>query len=152
MKNNYTYSQVSRKRLDTAHNDLQRVFELALERSHVDFGIAQGERTVEQQQQYFDEGKSKVNPRAYETLEELLSKGKHIVDGDIRKKSEAVDVYAYYNGKAQWDKEHLCYIAGVVMSCAIELGIDLRWGGNWDSDGVVISDQSFQDLPHFELL
>ena len=27
----------------------------------------------------------------------------------------------------------------------------IRWGGNWDSDGVIIRDQGFDDLVHFEL-
>ena len=29
---------------------------------------------------------------------------------------------------------------------------DIRWGFNWDRDGIIISDQNFQDGPHFELI
>ena len=65
--------------------------------------------------------------------------------------SLAGDIYAWV-GKASWDKNHLILIAGVILSCADELGTPLRWGGNWDGDGVIISDQNFIDLPHFELL
>tara|TARA_R110000772_G_scaffold159893_1_gene271073 strand:+ start:774 stop:1091 length:318 start_codon:yes stop_codon:yes gene_type:complete len=30
-------------------------------------------------------------------------------------------------------------------------GFDLRWGGDWDSDGD-FDDQTFNDLPHWELI
>ena len=148
----------SKRRLITCDSDLQLIIKESIKVSQIDFGVAQGERTVEQQQQYFNEGKSKVNPRAYKTTEELLKRGKHIVDGIIRTESQAVDIYAYINGKASWDINSLCYIGGVITSTATKLyqegKIDykLRWGGNWNSDGVIITDQSFQDLPHYELL
>ena len=28
----------------------------------------------------------------------------------------------------------------------------LRWGGNWDMDGEILIDQSFDDRPHVELI
>lgn len=34
----------------------------------------------------------------------------------------------------------------------VKLGIDIRWGGNWDMDGEPVTDQNFQDLVHFELV
>lgn len=154
----FKLGKTSKSRLDTCHKDIVLIIEEAIKVSPVDFGVAQGERTIEQQQEYFDKGNSRINPQSYSTVELLLNRAKHIVDGNIRKKSEAVDVFAYYNGKAQWDNETLCLIAGVIISVANKLYDEgkithkLRWGGNWDSDGVIISDQSFQDLPHFELL
>lgn len=154
----YQLGRTSKNRLNTCHSDLILIIEESIKVSRIDFGVAQGERTIELQQQYFDNGKSKVNPKAYNTIEELLKKGKHIVDGVIRKKSDAVDLYAYYNGSAQWDEFSLCFIAGVVISTSERLYKEgkishkIRWGGNWDSDGIIITDQSFQDLPHFELV
>ena len=70
----------SQECFDTIHEDLQKVVTMALSLSQVDFGISEGERTVETQQRYFDTGKSKVNPMAYDTVKELLSKGKHLTD------------------------------------------------------------------------
>ena len=121
----------------------------AIEICAVDFGIAQGKRTVNKQLEYFLGKKSKVDPRKY-TKEVLPLKAKHIID-DIYTKAGAVDIYAYINGKASWDIKSLCYIAGVIMSVDKSMENRLRWGGNWDSDGQIISDQNFQDLPHFEL-
>lgn len=154
----YKLGSASKKRLNTCNAEIQLIITEAIKVSQIDFGVAQGERTVEQQQHYFNEGKSKVNPKAYATLEELLSKGKHIVDGNIRKKADAVDIYAYVNGSANWEKHNLCYVGGVITSTAKRLLKEgkitkcLRWGGNWDNDGEIISDQNFQDLPHFELI
>ena len=43
------------------------------------------------------------------------------------------------------------YFAGYVKRVADDLGIAIRWGGDWDGDGD-FSDQTFHDLPHFELV
>ena len=144
------FSKTSEARLSTCESYLQKVFNKAIELSHIDFGIAQGERTIELQRQYFNEGKSKVNPDAY-TQEVLPLKGKHITNLAYTK-AGAVDIYAYINGAASWDVKSLCYIAGVIMSIDKSLENRMRWGGNWNMDGEIISDQNFQDLPHFEMV
>lgn len=43
------------------------------------------------------------------------------------------------------------HFAGYVKARAADVGLGLRWGGDWDSDGD-FSDQRFDDLPHFELV
>lgn len=146
----YRLGSTSVKRLSTCHGEIQAVIELAIKRSPIDFGVAQGSRTITEQQEYFNNGKSKINPKAYITKEKLFAHAKHLVDDDIRTKSDAVDVYAFVNGKASWESSSLILIAGVILSCADELGIKLRWGGNWDQDGEIVTDQTFQDFPHFE--
>jgi len=67
--------------------------------------------------------------------------------------SIAVDVVPYYNGIGiDWsDTIGFAYFAGYVMRVADEMGISLRWGGDWDKDRRN-KDQSFNDLPHFELV
>jgi hypothetical protein len=42
-------------------------------------------------------------------------------------------------------------MAGRVMQEADRLGVTLRYGGDWDMDETVVSDQTFQDLVHFEI-
>ena len=145
------YSKTSDDKLNTCDSYIQKVMRISITRSAIDIGIAQGERTVALQTQYFNNGKSKVNPANY-TKEELPLKGKHITD-DVYTKSGAVDFYAYIPGKGtSWDENHLCYIAGVIMSVDAELEGLLRWGGNWDMDGEIVSDQGFDDLPHIEMI
>ena len=149
--------------VNTLHPDLKKVMELAIKRTVVDFGLHEGARTVETQQKYYDDGKSRVNPSSYPNKEELAKKGKHItIPGhSVYGLSRAVDLHATekHNGKSlAWDDVHLAMIAGVVISCAKELlekgeiTHTVRWGGDWDSDGVIALDHKLKDLPHFELM
>lgn len=143
------FGKTSATRLATCDEYIQKVLNIAIGRCAIDFGVAQGSRTVNQQRQYFNEGKSKINPDNYD-LAELPLKAKHIVTEQFPM-AGAVDVFAFVNGKASWDAKQLCYIAGCIMSVDAELENRLRWGGNWDGDGEILTDQTFIDLPHFEL-
>ncbi len=147
----------SRERLATCHRDLQAIMELAITRSNVDFSITQGARSFDLQLEYYKGGKSKLDPR----IESNLLRAKHVTLEGIRDMAEAVDIAIYGPGNLRqemlYDINSLCYVAGVVQSCAREL-YDcgeichlIRWGGNFDKDAVILKDQSFDDLPHFEL-
>ena len=60
----------------------------------------------------------------------------------------AVDVAPY---PINWeDRERFIYFGGFVKGCAYQLGIPLRWGGDWDND-TQLSDNNFDDLVHFEI-
>jgi len=146
----YSFGSNSLKNLSTCHPDLQKVLSLALSRSVVDFGISEGHRSLERQLELFKDGKS--------TIDGISKKGKHNY-----KPSMAADLYVYHpdeetRKKIAYDKSHLAYLMGIVWCCGQELlekgeiTHKLRWGGNWDSDGVIIIDQKFQDLPHIELI
>jgi len=39
-----------------------------------------------------------------------------------------------------------------VLGTARAHGLNLLWGGNWDADQVIIDDQNFNDLGHFEII
>lgn len=141
----YRFGTKSKAQLKTSHKDLQKIMNEAIKITDVDFGIAEGHRSIEKQMQYFEEGKSK--------LDGINNKSKHNYSPSM-----AVDIYAYVNNKASWDKEHLSYLAGIIHAISemlFEQKITihkLRWGGNWDRDGVILDDQSFDDRPHFELI
>ena len=141
----YKFSSTSKERLETCDQSLQDVFNLAIKRSPIDFGVACGERTIEEQKELYRQGRTKSG-NIVTNVDGVKNISKH-----NHSPSQAVDIYAYFNGKAQWEVKHLCMIAGVVMSCADELGVSIRWGGNWNQNGEIISDQNFQDLPHFEI-
>jgi len=49
------------------------------------------------------------------------------------------------------DLNQFYYFAGIVHAKAREMGISIRWGGDWDRDHY-LSDQTFDDLVHFQLL
>lgn len=138
------------KNLKTAHRDLQIIFEEVLKRSKIDFGITEGHRSLARQYELFRQGKSRIDGRT--------KKGKHNYLPSL-----AVDIYTYHpdlstRRRIAYDTNHLAYIAGVVDAVVEDLLFDglithkVRWGGNWDGDGVIALDQSFDDLPHFELV
>lgn len=137
-------------KVKTCHTDLQKILILAISRSNIDFGVTEGHRSIERQKQLYDEGKSKIDG--------INKKGKHNYNPSL-----AADIYTYHpdlntRRKLAYDKSHLSYVAGLIDSCALELyekgEIEhiVRWGANWDSDGIIDYDQSFDDFPHFELV
>ena len=67
--------------------------------------------------------------------------------------SEAVDAGPWIKKKGiPWGEPIQFYtFAGYVKGKASQLGIMIRWGGDWDGDNDV-NDQAFNDLAHFELL
>lgn len=163
MENNYKFGRASIDCLLTCHPDLQAILNLALQRTNVDFGISQGARTKEQQQQYFNEGKSRVNPSAYATAEALAEAAKHIVvpGSAAYSTSRAADIYIsekWGDKSLAYNDIHLAQVAGVIISVAKELYAAgeishiIRWGGDWNSDGVIGFDQKLNDFPHFELI
>lgn len=133
----FRLSQRSLKRLEGVEPDLVNIVCLAIERTPVDFGVAWmgGLRTREEQNQLY---KDKVS-----TKDGYLRLSKHQF-------GEAVDLQVYVGGTAVQSEKMQCIIAGVMASCASELGMEIRWGGDWDRDGDT-RDNKFNDLYHFEL-
>ena len=129
----YKFSKRSIQELELINPKLAALMDQAIERSPIDFGIPNngGKRTAEKQNELYNKGVSKCDG--------ILKKSYH-------QSGNAVDVYAYVNGKASWDVEHLCIIAGVVLSIASEMGLNIRWGGTFGSN-------KFKgwDMPHFEI-
>ena len=140
----YHFSKISRQRLATCHEDLQIIALEALAVSNVDFGIAEGHRPITRQKALFDKGLSKIDG--------ITKLGKHNHDP-----SKAFDIYAWVGGKSSYNTATLSYLAGIIVSTAKRLYEQgktkhlVRWGGNWDKDGEIITDQRFQDLVHFEI-
>jgi len=132
----YKFGTRSKNNLATAHPDLQRLFNEVIK--GYDCSIICGTRNQEDQDRAFHEGRSKVR----------YPNGKH-----NKQPSQAVDVVPWFKNKPhiRWnDKEKFYHFAGYVQGIADGLGIPIRWGGNWDSDDE-LKDQSFYDLPHYEL-
>ena len=138
-------------KLNTCHRDLQLIAEGAIGRSAVDFSITEGARSREIQKRYFESGASKLDPDDPKNKDRM----KHLYIP-----SWAFDIAIYVAGRSDllYDPIHLAYVAGVIMTVAGELFDEgkishrLRWGGNWDGDGIVVKDQRFVDMPHFELV
>jgi len=130
------YSKTSQDRLAQCHPDLQILFNAVIE--HYDCMILVGQRNEEEQTKAFDGGYSKIE----------WPNGKH-----NRKPSLAVDAAPWFKKEPhiRWNDTMKMYeFAGFVQATAKNLGIDIRWGGNWDMDDE-LHDQKFNDLAHFEL-
>ena len=125
----FKFSERSLNVLDSVNPDLQAVCMRAIEISRVDFGIPSngGLRSAEEQNRLFHSGKSKLD--GYE-------KKSHHQYGN------AIDVYAFVDGRASWMPEHLTHVATAMLAAASELGVKLKWGGHW---------RNFVDMPHFEI-
>ena len=125
-----SFSSRSQEKLDTCHPDLIRLFKEVVK--HYDCTILEGRRSFKRQEKLFAEGKSKT------------MNSKHLSNPSI-----AVDVAPY---PIDWDdKQRFYHFGGYVLGVANELGIKIRWGGDWNGN-LNLKDQNFFDLPHFELI
>ena len=126
-----SFGKKSQERLNTCDPRLVELFEIVVE--DFDCSVLEGYREKEAQNRAFDEGKSKLR----------FPEGNH-----NKYPSLAVDVAPY---PIDWeDRDRFHYFAGFVKGVASQLGLDIRWGGDWDSD-TQTKDNNFDDLPHFEV-
>ncbi len=125
----HKFSVNSASVLATVSEPLRDIAIRALELSKVDFGIPSngGLRTAKEQNRLYHYGKSQ--------LDGYQKKSYH-------QTGNALDVYAFVNGSASYDKEHLALVACAMLQAANELGYSLKWGGHW---------VNFADMPHFEI-
>lgn len=127
-----SFGKRSRANLDQCHLDLEDLFNEVIK--HFDCSVICGHRDEADQTLAFVTHKSKVQ----------WPNSKH-----NQSPSMAADVLPY---PIEWgDVDRMRYFAGVVMGIAKMMDIPIRWGGDWDSD-TELKDQSFNDLPHFELI
>tara|TARA_R110000824_G_scaffold60997_2_gene162721 strand:+ start:733 stop:1128 length:396 start_codon:yes stop_codon:yes gene_type:complete len=125
------FGKRSKSRLKTCDTRLQDLFNEVIK--HFDCSVIQGHRGKEDQNKAFKEGKSKLK----------YPNGNHNATP-----SRAVDVAPY---PIDWnDRERFTYFAGYVVGIALQMGLKIRWGGDWDMD-TQVKDNNFDDLPHFEL-
>lgn len=149
---NFKLSSKSLGRLKGVNEKLVDVVKRAIEITRVDFGVIEGVRTPERQQELVWRGAS-------QTL-----KSKHI--GGL-----AVDLLAYSGGRGSWELSFYDDIADAMKLAAIENTVSLRWGAAWNVQDLTnwmgTSEEAmnyyidtrrgqgrrpFIDAPHFELV
>ncbi len=125
-------SQASKDKLSTVHQDLGKVI-LEVSKS-IPLMVVCGHRDELAQNEAYSSGASKLP----------WPNSKH-----NSKPSLAIDIspipYEIKNVKK------LIYVAGFVMGTADRMGVTLRWGGDFNQN-LNPSDDTFQDLYHFELV
>jgi len=123
----FKFSERSLSRRSGVDPRLIDISDMAIKSSVIDFGIPEygGLRTEKDQRSLFAAGKSKCDG---------------IDNKSYHQSGLALDVYAYVDGKASWEREHLAMVAAAMLQSACELGYKLEWGGLWP-----------WDMPHFQL-
>lgn len=136
----FKFSQRSYERLEGVNPILVEIIEEAISVSPIDFGIPKdgGFRTTQRQQQLYAQGRT-VPGRKITRADGIRYKSYH-------QSGNAVDVYAYVNKKASWEKVHMGIIAGVIIAVGRSRGVEIEWGGTFGS-------KTFEgwDSAHFQL-
>ena len=126
-----SFNEKSHLKLNTCDLRLQRVFHEVIK--HFDCTIVEGHRGKERQNRMVEQRKSKAH----------WPNSKHNTVPSM-----AVDVTPY---PIDWDdRERHTLFAGYVLATARAMGVDIRWGGDWNRD-THVRDNSFDDLVHFEI-
>lgn len=120
----FKLSQKSLDKLKGVDDDLVRVIKRAIEITPIDFKVLEGIRTLDRQKEIMAAGFTQT------------MKSKHLI-------GRAVDLGALPGGELSWDKQPYVDISKAVKQAANELGISIRWGGDF---------KSFFDGPHYELI
>jgi len=131
------FSKASLRRLEGVD---ERLRELAFRVLEVhDCTVVYGLRTAEEQRQLVNAGLSRTMA------------SKHLI-------GRAIDLAPYvqlddgFRGIPwSYPRRYFDFFAGIVHAVAHDMGLPIRWGGNWDGDDD-LTDQKFMDLVHFELL
>ena len=128
------FGKRSRERLKGVDHRLIMVLDEVVK--YFDITVIEGIRSQERQNQLVKEGKSKTKF------------GKHVL-------GRAVDIAPYPLDWSARDDFH--YLGGFVLGIANQLGIKIRWGGDWNASSFfegkrTTKDNHFDDLVHFELL
>ena len=102
---------------------------------YFDITVIEGLRSQKRQDELVAEGKSKTKF------------GKHVL-------GKAVDIAPYPIDWQARDDFHL--LGGFVLGVASQMGVNVRWGGDWSASSLykgkrTTKDNSFDDLVHFEL-
>ena len=86
--------------------------------------------------------------RSKQRQEILLKEGKTKTKFSKHIEGKAVDLAPY---PIDWeDRDRFHYMGGMIRGIAKQLNINVRWGGDWDSDGET-KDNRFDDLVHVEI-
>lgn len=129
----YAYSATSRRRLETCHPDLIRLFESLAEDYNIT--IICGHRSKAEQDEAVRKGASKTP----------FPRSKH-----NSYPSKGIDAMLYNKGLDWNDNGQNYMFVGIVRERARAMGIKIRCGADWDGD-FDTDDQTFNDLVHFEV-
>ena len=153
--NGFKFGATSLKRLEGINPRLRKVVDRALEIAEEDFMVIEGLRTKEQAWANWGKGRTAAQcqaagvPTKYAQpsaakvtwLKNPLN-SKHISGNAVDLAPSPLD----WNDLKRFDK-----MASAMFKASAELQIPIRWGADWDDDGV-FREKGETDSPHFELV
>ena len=125
------FSEHSLKQLETCDPRLQKLMHEVIK--YVNISILQGQRTEEEQTSDYEAGRSTLK----------WPESKHNASPSL-----AVDIAPYPIDFK--NTERYIYIAGIIKGISLQMGVPIRWGGDWNMD-YNPANNHFNDLGHFEL-
>lgn len=108
----FKFSARSLNNLKGVHPDLVRLMIQAIDISPIDFGILEGLRSPERQQEVIAQGKS------------WTKNSRHLT-------GHAVDVGIYLDKEITWDNKYYIQLAQTIKKLSQDLSIPIEWGGDW---------------------
>lgn len=137
----YSLGPTSCKKLVAVHPTLIAVVQRAIELTTQDFSVVEGVRSRERQEELYAQGRTKPGEIVTWTMN-----SRHFIGPDGF--GRAVDLAPYpmdWKTTSKFDA-----IAKAMFAAAKELGVEIRWGADWDQDGKP-RERGESDSPHFEL-
>jgi len=138
----YALGAKSKERLEGVHPDLVNVVEMAILLTKQDFMVLEGVRTPERQAELYAQGRTKPGQKVTWTLKSNHFKNPHTGYG------HAVDLVPF---PVDWSHKKLDVVSKAMFAAADTLGVEIRWGADWDRDGLP-REKGESDSPHFELV
>ena len=148
----FKLSNRSLKKLEGVDESLVNVVKDAIKYTKVDFGVTYGLRTLEEQKELYESGRSQT------------MKSKHL-------EGRAVDLVAYFGSNVSWELNVYDDICDAMGAAARSHGVAIKWGAAWSEGDIreypgTAEDamnayidlrrsqgrRPFIDAPHFEMM
>jgi len=132
----FKLSSRSKERREGINPALIAISDLAIQISLVDFGHGphSGLRDADEQRELFDSGRSRADGYG---------------DKSDHQSGNALDFFAFVDGRASWEPEHLAMVACAFLQAASLLGHRVEWGGLWRGERGGLYGW---DMPHIRYL
>jgi len=154
----FKLSNRSMSKLQGVHPDMANTVMDAIKLTKVDFGVTYGVRTIEEQKELYESGRSQT------------MNSKHLIQ-EATGFSHAVDLVAYFGSSISWELNVYDDICDAMAEAARGVGCAIKWGAAW-SEGDIANYKGtaedamnayvdlrrsqgrrpFIDAPHFELM
>jgi hypothetical protein len=148
----FKLSERSIRKLEGVEKDLVNVVLEAIKLTKVDFGVTYGLRTLAEQKELFESGRSQT------------MKSKHL-------EGRAVDLVAYFGSNVSWELNVYDDICDAMAEAARRHSVAIKWGAAWSEGDIRLYEGSaedamnayidlrrsegrrpFIDAPHFEMM